>query len=133
TPMPKGEPSQIESEPVTNLPKTDNQESLPFDSDHDILKRLKSSVESQEWFKNELSMIAISQDISYLNKQWENDPDKTCLLQIIDVTVNLYKKQFAISQQKNEDKANEESKDASSAPQTGHEGVWGKIKGLLTF
>ncbi len=141
-PMPEDEPSRMESESVEKplsegLPPQVEVESveepLPFDSDHDILKRLKSSVESQEWFKNELSMIAISQDISYLNKQWENDPDKICLLQIIDVTVNLYKKQFAICQQKNEDKVNEESKDASFSPQTGHEGVWGKIKGLLTF
>lgn len=89
-----------------------------------ILNRLKSTIEDSEWIRYEASMLSINEDISYLQKCWKNDSEKTCLLEIIaSITTSLNNKEVK--------KTNLKStvKNLNDRPKGG---VWGKIKGLFT-
>jgi len=89
-----------------------------------ILNRLKSTIEDSEWIRYEASMLSISEDISYLQNCWKNDPEKTCLLEIItSITTSLNNKE--VKKPNHEDTV----KNLNDRPKSG---VWGKIKGLFT-
>jgi len=70
-------------------PETDDSDSLPQDPDAAILGRLQATIESSEWLHYKSSMLSITEDIAYLEKHWQDDPEKTCLLQIITSVINL--------------------------------------------
>jgi len=98
----------------------------------EILNRLKSTFESSEWLKDGSSMLSINQDIFYLEKHWENDPDKTCLLQIIVLIINLMKNQSEGVHQENVSLTDEGKKDVFDTTPVKTTGILGKIKGLFT-
>jgi hypothetical protein len=113
-------PFQYEDESFEETLHKSDDGPLPQDYDPDILTRLKSSVETLEWFKDESSMLSINQDIAYLEKRWRTDPDKTCLLEIIVSIIKVLKNQPERVRQKNNDSITHES----DKPM----GMWGKIK-----
>ena len=80
--------------------KIDDSESLPQDPDAAILGRLQATIESSEWLRYKSSLLSINEDVAYLEKRWQNDPEKTCLLQIITSVINMLKNQPKTIQQK---------------------------------
>ncbi len=78
----------------------DDSELLPQDPDAAILGRLQATIESSEWLQYKSSLLSINEDIAYLEKRWQNDPEKTCLLQIITSVINMLKNKPKTIQQK---------------------------------
>jgi len=75
-------------------------DSLPQDPDAAILGRLQATIESSEWLEYKSSMLSITEDIAYLEKRWQDDPEKTSLLQIITSIINILKNKPKTIQQK---------------------------------
>ena len=69
-------------------------------------------------------MLSINEDISYLEDCWKEDPEKTCLLEIIASITTLLKNKSKGRKPDHEDKI-KKINDAAKR------GVWGKIKGLF--
>ncbi|NOX33813.1 MAG: hypothetical protein GXP56_08745 [Deltaproteobacteria bacterium] len=99
-------------------------ETLPESTGLDILNRLKSSFETAQWPLGKSLLSSISKDISSLENLWENDPDKTCLLQIIESSINLFKTCPQNTYLENQG--------ISDAPQKKPAGIWDKIKGIFS-
>jgi len=127
-------PFQPEDESFEESPGKDDSDPLPqvSDVDIDILNRLKTFFETSESLQDRSSLLSINQDISLLEKSWENDPEKICLLQIISSLTNLLKNRPETALQENKSTTNEADKDSPDAPQEKTVGVLGKIKGIFT-
>ena len=115
-----------------SLHKSDDNEPLPQYPDSDILSRLKSSIETSEWLRDGSSILSINQDISFLEKRWQNDPEKICLLQIISSLTNVLKSRPETIQQENENKIKEADKSVSDTSRKKTGGIWKKIKKTFT-
>jgi len=102
------------------------------DPDFDILTRLKTTIKTPESLQDKSSLMSINQDISLLEKSWQNDPEKTCLLQIISSLTNVLKNQPETVLQENKSTTNEADENIPDTPQEETVGVLGKIKGMFT-
>ena len=107
-------------------------EPLPQSPEAAILSRLKSTVETAEWLQYRSSLLSINEDISYLKKYWQDDPDKTCLLQIIASIINLLKTRPETILKTTMDKTNKADNIVSDTPPEKSLGIWGKIKTMFT-
>jgi len=127
-------PFQDEDESFEESPqKYEDKGLLPETSFLDTFNRFKSTIKTSEWPWNESSILAMANDISCLEKNWQHDTEKTCLLEIISLFFNLLKNYSQTVRQKNEDMTDTTNKGISDAPQGNPVGIWGKIKGLFTF
>ncbi|MCD4722344.1 MAG: hypothetical protein K8S13_21170 [Desulfobacula sp.] len=126
-------PFQDKDESVEeSLHKSDDNDPLPQDPGAAILGRLQSTIETSEWLQYKSSLLSINEDISYLEKRWQNDPEKTCLLQIISSVTNMLQNQPKNIQQKIEAKINKAYKGMSDTTPEKPSGFWGKIKKMFT-
>ncbi|MCD4677146.1 MAG: hypothetical protein K8S18_14300 [Desulfobacula sp.] len=107
-------------------------EPLPQSPEAAILSRLKSTVETAEWLQYRSSLLSINEDISYLKKYWQDDPDKTCLLQIIASIINLLKTRPETILKTTMNKTNKADNIVSDTPPEKSLGIWGKIKTMFT-
>jgi hypothetical protein len=126
-------PFQEKDESVDeNSYKADDTEPLPQDPDAAILGRLQSTIETSEWLEYKSSLLSINEDISYLEKRWEDDPEKTCLLQIISTVTNMSENQPENVQQKIEGNNHKTDENISGTTPEKPLGIWGKIKKMFT-
>jgi len=119
------------------VPFQENDESfeeIARQSDNNLQKiiQLKSIFNNLEWLKNESSLLSISQDTANLEKQWQNDPEKTGLLQIITMCIDHLKTQDKTAEQLIKDNNTDQNFEAAAAPQVETTGVWSKIKNLFS-
>ena len=113
-------PFQPDDESFTDS-RTDEGKS---DTELDILIRLKTTLQNVKALKEESSRVSINSDIDQLEKTWENDPEKACLIQIIALLANqmgIRPDDVLLKHKKDTDIASEEAN-----------GILGKIKGIFT-
>ena len=104
--------------------KNDQDRQISPDTELDILIRLKTTLQNIEGLKDESSRISINRDIDQLEKTWENDPEKACLIQIVSSLAN----QMGI---RPGDGLQQHKRD-TDVPSEEANGILGKIKGIFT-
>jgi len=119
------------------VPFQENDESfeeIARQSDDNLKKiiQLKSFFNNLEWLKNKSSLLSINQDTATLEKLWQNDPEKTGLLQIITKCIDLLKTQDKTVEQLKKGNKTDQNFEGASAPQVETTGIWSKIKNLFT-
>ncbi len=94
----------------------DNDDQIEPDSAADMLNQLCSTIEQTKWFEQESCFLSVKHQILFLKKTWQDDPEKSSLVQIIESLTTRYKEHA----QKARDKGDENV----SRP-------WRKIKGMF--
>ncbi len=98
--------------------------------------KLKSFFENSDWLNNESSLLLIDQSLANLKEHWENDPEKSGLLQIITMNINLLKTRYKDANPSKDNQISdikpEKKFGDTSVPQVGTTGVWGKIKKIFS-
>ncbi len=89
------------------------------------IDRLKSLAKTHHRLLEDKSLTAIDEDISCLKPLWQDDPDKTMLIDIISWLIQSIKDQ-PISDQATPNQAESDKLDSRSL------GFWGKIKSLFS-
>ncbi|MDM8539034.1 hypothetical protein QUF70_19965, partial [Desulfobacterales bacterium HSG17] len=123
---------------VPFLDKNESFEEIAKQYDDSLKKviKLKSFFENSDWLNNESSLLSINQSISNLKEHWENDPEKSGLLQIITMNINLlktrYKNTNPSGNNQTADGRTEKKIEDTSAPQVETTGVWGRIKKIFS-
>jgi hypothetical protein len=120
------------------VPFQENDESfeeIARQSDDNLKKiiQLKSFFNNLEWLKNKSSLLSINHDTATLGKLWQNDPEKTGLLQIITKCIDLLKTQDKTAEQLKTDNKTDQNFEEEPAPQVETTGIWTKIKNLFTI
>jgi hypothetical protein len=119
------------------VPFQENDESfeeIARQSDDNLKKiiQLKSFFNNLEWLNNKSSLLSINQDTATLEKLWQNDPEKTGLLQIITKCIDLLKTQDKTAEQITKDNKTDQNFEEAPAPQVETTEIWSKIKNLFT-
>lgn len=124
-------PFQDEDESFEEGPLEIDDDLLGQDRDSEVLTRLNAAIETAD-FCSESSLKAIYQDISYLEKQWQADPDKSGLLRIIVSCLGVLKdKSKALDLTKGE-RPHEADDGVTPEPREKNRSLWGKIKGIFS-
>ena len=134
--------SALDDSKIGIVPFQDKDESFEeiakqYDDSLKKLIKLKSFFENPDWLNNESSLLSIDQDIANLKEHWENDPEKSGLLQIITMNTNLLKTRYKEVNQSEINKSfnktsDEKFEDAASAPQVESTGIWSRIKKIFS-
>jgi hypothetical protein len=120
-------PFQYEDEPYEE--STGDEDSPGAETDAAVLlDRLKSGIETPGWYKNESDHQLIGQDISSLRAQYRDDPEKTCLLDLLDSSIALLKQTSEASFQANTPEILEDTDRFENKPG----GLWARIKSVFT-
>lgn len=114
------------------LNEIDFDEPIPQNPDLDILSKLKIRIQDLEWLQDRTLLLSMNQDISNLKNRWQNDPEKTCLLEIIATAIDHLKKQSKTLQQKNGSRSDNNTGAISDTMDKKNIGFWGKIKSKFT-
>jgi len=114
--------------------KDESFEEIAMQSDDNLKKiiQLKSFFIDSDWLQSESYLVSIDQEIAALKKLWQNDPEKTGLLQIITMNIDLLKTQDKAAEQLKKNSKTDQNFEETSAPQVETTGVWSKIKNLFT-
>ncbi len=107
----------------------DNEESLEeiakqYDENLKTIMNLKTLFENSDLLQDESSLASINQSIEHLQEQWQNNPEKTALLQIITMIIKFVQNRDGSVEKT--DKTFEE--EFASTPQTVTPGIWNKFK-----
>ena len=133
--------SEIDDSEIGIVPFQDKDESFEeiakqYDDSLKKLIKLKSFFENQDWLTNASLLLSIDQHITNLKEHWKNDPEKSGLLQIITMNINLLKTRYKNVNQSGDNQTSDGIPDKNfedaSAPQVETTGIWGRIKKKFT-
>jgi hypothetical protein len=96
-----------------------------YDGTLKTIMLLKTIFDDDRWLKDESSISSINQNIANLKEQWQNDPEKTALMQIITMNIDLLKSQNNVVEPDNITDNNFEEEPGLKADK---KGIWNKIK-----
>ncbi len=113
----------------------DSFEEIAKQSDDNLKKiiQLKSFFIDSDWLQSESYLLSIDQEIAALKKLWQNDPEKTGLLQIITMNIDLLKTLDKAAEQLKKDNKTEKKLEEAPAPQVETNGIWSKIKNKFSL
>jgi hypothetical protein len=133
--------SEIDDSEIDIVPFQDKDESFEeiakqYDDSLKKLITLKSFFENPDWLNNESSLLSIDQSITNLKEHWKNDPEKSGLLQIITMNINLLKTRYKNTNQSGNNQTSDGRPDKNfedtSEPQVETTGLLARIKKMFT-
>ena len=110
-------------------------EEIAKQSDDSLKKiiQLKSFFIDSDWLQSESYLLSIDQEIAALEKLWQNDPEKTGLLQIITMNIELLKTRDKAAEQLKKDNKTEINLEEAPVLQVETTGIWSKIKNKFSL